>query len=147
MKRGFTLIELMVVIAVVAILSTLAFLGVRSAQASARDASREKMVNTVRAKLEQYYVDNKSYLNGSGRGDTFGYMVLNLGVAAIVSDPGCGTGPVAFPIMGGDWAVDAPATCSWQWTRPVYSYSGTANSTYTLTLTKEGGGTKTWTQP
>ena len=133
MKRGFTLIELMVVIAVIAILSTIALFGITKAQASARDSSRQQIMNGIQMALERYYADNQAYYTTT---NNFCGLTTALVAASYLSaqpnDPKtkasiCGTGN---PTAGG----------------ATYTYLGAAAS-YTLTLTKESGGTSTFTSP
>ena len=60
-SRGFTLVELMIVVAVIAILATLALTGFRTAQASARDTQRQQNVKGVQVALECYFSENGEY--------------------------------------------------------------------------------------
>lgn len=53
--RGFTVVELLIVITVMAILLTLAVVNVRSAQANARDAERRTDVENIALTLESFY--------------------------------------------------------------------------------------------
>ncbi len=131
-RKGFTLIELMVVISVIAILSTIALFGLTKAQASARDASRQQIMNGIRAALERYYADNQAYYTTTNNfcGLTTAFVGSYLTAQPI--DPQtkgaiCGSGN---PVAGG----------------ATYTYVGAAQS-YTLTLTKEAGGTSTFTSP
>ena len=132
-NKGFTLIELMVVITVIAILSTIALFGIGKAQASARDTSRQQIMNGVRAALERYYGDNQVYYTATNNfcGLTTA-LVAGTYLAAQPIDPQtktaiCGTGN---PVVGG----------------ATYTYVGAAQS-YTLTLSKESGGTNTFLSP
>ena len=58
MKRGFTLVELLVVIAIIAILSTLSVVALNSARAKSRDARRQSDIKQIRTALDMYYDSN-----------------------------------------------------------------------------------------
>ena len=61
MKKGFTLVELLVVIAIIAILSTLSVVALNSARAKARDARRLSDIKQIRTALEMYFDSNMAY--------------------------------------------------------------------------------------
>ena len=60
-ERGFTLIELIVVIAIVGILTTLAVANVASSIKRARDSERINSLKQLQTALELYYQDHGSY--------------------------------------------------------------------------------------
>ena len=142
-NRGFTLIELMVVVAVIAILATIALFGLRSAQGSARNTQRQQIANSVRSGLERYYGDKNTYVVGTSFSDMYTTLTgLNYMSGAPV-DPGCGSGAVTYPAGGvtsGSWVPCAAGS------GVTYAYSGAAGS-YVLTLTKEAGGSNTFSGP
>ncbi len=59
--KGFTLIELMVAISIIALLSIIALSAFSSVQKSSRDAKRKSDLGTVRGALEQYRADQHNY--------------------------------------------------------------------------------------
>ena len=59
--RGFTLIELMVVIAIIGILSSIIVAGLNGAREGARDAERISDINNIALALALYYSDNGYY--------------------------------------------------------------------------------------
>jgi len=60
-QRGFTIIELLIVIAIIAILAGLVLNNFQGAQAKARDTQRVTDINNVHSKLEEYYNENGAY--------------------------------------------------------------------------------------
>ena len=60
-SQGFTLIELMVVIAIIAILSVGGILTYTSQMAKARDSRRLSDITSLQSAIEQYYQDNSAY--------------------------------------------------------------------------------------
>lgn len=69
-NKGFTLIELMVVIAVIGILASVALVSLTGVQKSARDAQRKSDISTYRTAMERYYADLQVYPGSAGTGDS-----------------------------------------------------------------------------
>jgi prepilin-type N-terminal cleavage/methylation domain-containing protein len=61
LRRGFTLVELIVVIATIGILATITVIGLTRYQADTRDARRASSVNIISESLEKYYDENGEY--------------------------------------------------------------------------------------
>lgn len=61
MKRGFTLVELLIVITILAILSSVGVANFQSARVKARDLSRKSDLQTIAKSLEAYVNDHGSY--------------------------------------------------------------------------------------
>lgn len=59
--RGFTLIEMLVVLAIIAIVITVALIAFKGAQASGRDTKRKADLQDIRSALEIYRTDCGSY--------------------------------------------------------------------------------------
>ncbi|MBW7955910.1 type II secretion system protein [Patescibacteria group bacterium] len=59
-KAGFTLIELMVVVAIIGILMAAGILAFSNAQQNARDSRRRADIDAISKALEQYYANNSS---------------------------------------------------------------------------------------
>jgi len=54
-KKGFTLLEMLVVVGIISILVSLAAVSYTNSQKKARDARRKSDINVIRSGLEQYY--------------------------------------------------------------------------------------------
>ncbi|MGE5649003.1 MAG: type IV pilin protein, partial [Bacillota bacterium] len=61
-KSGFTLIELMVTVAVVAIIAAVAMPSYRDYVIRGKIPQATNNLSTLRAQLEQYYQDNQTYV-------------------------------------------------------------------------------------
>lgn len=65
-NKGFTLIELMVVIAIIGILTSIGLVSFSGARAKANDAKRRADLKTLQTALEGYYNDNNAYPSTAG---------------------------------------------------------------------------------
>jgi prepilin-type N-terminal cleavage/methylation domain-containing protein len=63
---GFTLIELMITVAIVAILATIAYPNYRDYVIRGQLASATNMLSSLRANMERFYQDNRTYLTVVG---------------------------------------------------------------------------------
>lgn len=112
MDNGFTFIELLVVLAVISLLSSIILVQIQSSRQRVRDAERESEIKTIQNALAIYVVNKKNYpiysgaLNGS---DIVSTELRN--DDAIAKMP-------ADPINSGNYA---------------YNYVSTGGATYTLT--------------
>jgi prepilin-type N-terminal cleavage/methylation domain-containing protein len=70
-KRGFTLLELLVSVAIISILSAVGMVTYSEAQKFARDAKRKEDLKAIGVALELFYHTNKKYPNGVRAGCTF----------------------------------------------------------------------------
>jgi len=64
-SKGFSLIELLVVVAIISILATIGVSSFSSAQKKGRDTTRKSDLKGVASALENYYADNNGYPGGS----------------------------------------------------------------------------------
>jgi prepilin-type N-terminal cleavage/methylation domain-containing protein len=112
-KKGFSLVELLVVMSIIGLLTTIATVSVSSARSKARDTKRLGDIKQIAHALEGFYADKGGYPIVSGP--------RSLGEGAYKT------------ICSDDSAVDAafPATCSgmiYMGAIPVYPTPGPSNS-------------------
>lgn len=60
-KKGFTLVELMIVITVIAILATIAVVSFTRVQKQARDTKRKAEVKSLQTALQAYFTEKTTY--------------------------------------------------------------------------------------
>lgn len=65
-RKGFTIIEILVVLAIIGLIGTFAAIAVSSARSKQRDATRLSHVRQIQSSLEDYFVDNNAYPAGTG---------------------------------------------------------------------------------
>ncbi len=65
-RRGFTIVELMIIIAVMGILLVLGVVNLNGAQASARDAERKTDIETIATQLETFYLSGTDGSTSTG---------------------------------------------------------------------------------
>lgn len=77
-NRGFTIVELLIVIVVIGILAALVLNSFRGVQERARDTERRTDTSAVATQLEVYYTDNGGYPQFTGQVDTDAWITANL---------------------------------------------------------------------
>jgi len=65
-ESGFTLVELLIVIAILGVLAGVVVFSVAGVQDDSQTAACKTEASTVRAASEAYYVKNKEYVDGPG---------------------------------------------------------------------------------
>jgi general secretion pathway protein G len=60
-KSGFTIVELVITMVVIAILAGIVIVSYGSIQSGARDAERESHITQLKIALQKYYADNSTY--------------------------------------------------------------------------------------
>lgn len=77
-RRGFTIIEIMVIIVVIGILTTIVVVSFTAIQKGNRDGQRDNDITEVQRALEKYYADNGQYPLPAGDVDNTGYPLSSL---------------------------------------------------------------------
>lgn len=121
-NKGFTLVELLVVISIIAILIALSVFGLQGARESSRDARRKADLELIRSGLELYKSDCNVYPDSlstslAGNGSTPACSVDNIYIDTVPTDP-------ASP-------------------NRLYYYNSPAGTTYELCASLEQGGNDT----
>ena len=88
-QRAFTIVELIVIIGVIGILTTVAVLGFGRFQNQARDAERQADIGVIVESLEKYYDENGEYPSCSAltAGGATVAQTLDLQDAAVLASP------------------------------------------------------------
>ncbi len=147
---GFTLIEMLVVLAIIGILSTLAFVAVNAARARSRDSKRAADIKQIQTALEIGYTELQAYPFGTNCGNGTLPCSAMLGDNTVVGGSATATilckdtntppNPIwtndatkcAAPYMGKVPANPIPNGSS-------YLYNSTDNAHYSIVFTLEGG--------
>lgn len=92
MKKGFTLIEMLIVVAIIGILAGAVLVGLGPVQKGGRDARRLSDLRQVQNGLELYYNKNQKYPTGIGSWDALRNTLTGagIGVANVPQDPKSG---------------------------------------------------------
>ena len=139
-QRGFTIVELLIVIVVIGILAGLVITTFTGIQQRARNTERETDVKAIHGQVEAYYAQNGKYPTLANLNDSTWRAANMKGLdAEALKDPkGTAQTLVAAPAAN-DYAYavfmsDGTTACT-------NVADGTADcAVYTLTGTKEGGG-------
>jgi prepilin-type N-terminal cleavage/methylation domain-containing protein len=107
-RKGFTLIELVVVMAIIAILVALMVAALQAARAASAEAERRANVKTVETALEAKFSKDQSYSSGLTSVANFASLAASLKAAGYLSQdlPGAGltgattasTAPIGYSI-------------------------------------------------
>lgn len=69
-RNGFTLLELLIVISIIAVLTGISIFSMQGARKQGRDGDRKSDLETIRSALELYRADCNKYPSGSGNAET-----------------------------------------------------------------------------
>jgi prepilin-type N-terminal cleavage/methylation domain-containing protein len=102
-QKGFTIVELLIVIVVIAILAAITIVAYNGIQNRAKDGARDNAVSTIRKVLEQYKIDEGQYPNICGTANAgcnislLSSFAVPKYVASIPNDPESSK-PIAYVI-------------------------------------------------
>jgi prepilin-type N-terminal cleavage/methylation domain-containing protein len=119
-QKGFTIIELLIVIAIIAILALLVLNNFQGAQAKARDSQRQTDINNMHAKLEEFYNEQ------SGYPDTFTAATFPGIDAEALKDPKGNSVTISAAVANAAaLSTASPGAAGNQYTYTPYGCSGT----------------------
>lgn len=145
-SSGFTIIELLIVVVVIGILSTLVITTYSGVQAKNRNSDRQASIDTIQGQLETYYAQYSKYPTLENLNDAVWRQanLKNLAVATL-QDPQWSSSNKACTTDKKSAMTNKPTTdCfAYQVTTPDGSScdnKGVVCAQYTLTAMLEGGG-------
>jgi len=90
-SKGFTLLELLIVVGIIGILISIATISYSSIQKKTRDIKRKDDLNTLQKEFEMYYQTKGSYPTGIGATACFASLVATITTAVKPVDPYTGS--------------------------------------------------------
>jgi type IV pilus assembly protein PilE len=144
-QRGFTLLELMIVVAVIGILAMIGLPGYSDYVKRGKIAEATSSLSEVRVKLEQYFLDNRTYLGADAANLPCNATVLSAGKKYFTyacSNLGAGTYTVTATGVAGEGMSGFTYSIDQQNTRQTAAApSGWAAATMPTNcwITKKGG--------
>ncbi len=140
-QEGFTIVELLIVIVVIAILATISIVAYSGVQGRARDAKRQADLSTIVKLLEVYHADNGGYPTCSGTGTYVPLSTANSG-----SMTSCLTGELISTYAASLPADPVNVSPALYWYAVGYrktgtnTYTGDLTDNYILGARMDGGG-------
>lgn len=122
-KKAFTLIELLIVIAIIGILASLIIANLSTARARARDAQRKAHFSQLQSALEMYFDKNGQYPAAINNGTFTKNQEYSLCSTGFVSGSSCPAGSVTYAKFKVPIVYDYTYTPSNNAIPPTYSLS------------------------
>lgn len=135
-NRGFTIVELLIVIVIIGILAALVITTYSGIQKKARDTKRKTDINALHGQVEAYQAQNGKYPTLANLNDAAfrSANLKGLDSAALADPTNAGSQTLCSTVQSGCYAyVATPANCD-------NGANGDCTA-YTLTATLESGGT------
>jgi prepilin-type N-terminal cleavage/methylation domain-containing protein len=148
---GFTIIEVMIVLAIAGLIMVIVFIAVPQLQRNQRDNARQNIANRVKAEIETYAGNNQglypfknSCTGGGATGEWCNFYTNYVGGGKVkIVDPSTGADvfnasntPVGWtsatagvPTAAGGWAVIYGASCNGEQVQKSGTYAGAAPAT------------------
>ena len=108
-RLGFTLIEVMIVVAIIGLLSVLALMAWRNQIAKSQDALRKKDLQRISIAFEDYYSDNECYPQGdiitTCGGDALAPYLGVIPCDPVYSTPYCYLADATYPTCGREYRL------------------------------------------
>ena len=133
---GFTLIELMIVVAIIAIIAAIAIPNLLAARLSANETSAISNMRSIATAQAQFQASAKADQDGDGTGE-FGFFSELTGRVGVR-----GTGPILNPpVLSGSFSMNSGGTSGWYVvSRSGYLYHIELPGTGGLGIGEDGGG-------
>jgi prepilin-type N-terminal cleavage/methylation domain-containing protein len=125
-NRGFTLIEVMLVVGIISIMASIAVPNFKYMLAKAKQVERTNAMASIRKSLQEYYMSNNFMLPSTGGGPTSGY----------VSSPSNPPWPFGAPSKEFDTTLPV-------WSSIAFVPSGTMRYSYNLAMNSDPTGAST----
>ncbi len=108
-KGGFTLIEVVVVMAIIAVLAVLVIGAITIARNTAKETTHRSNARTIQTGLEGFYAKNKSYVGtDAGTNDAGTYSFTNAAVKNYLDVSLATTGECTGKVIGADASAIPP---------------------------------------
>lgn len=109
LARGFTLIELMVVVAIIAILAAIALPAYSDYVTRSKLTDAQNNLSDFRVRMEQYFQDNRRYDNAGACGataPTFKYFTMSACTISAAGYTATASGIAGSPVQGFSYTID-----------------------------------------
>lgn len=113
--NGFTLIEMMITVAIIAILASIALPAYTDYVTRARIAEATASLTGARINMEQYFQDNRTYVGGPVPGDTSYFTYAAVTAAATYTITATGVGGAAGFVYTIDQSNAQTSTAPTDW--------------------------------